>query len=159
MPLAAILPLLPSRAAELLLKYPKEDLLEIRLRADRPMTVTTTDGNRPLGLSLSEREVTETVERLCEGSLHAYGDTIRQGYIPLPNGCRAGVCGRLSGHEVVAISSIALRIPRTVKGVGTTLCRRLLNKPGHGMLIYSPRVKGKPPCFATWPPHYPRRPI
>ena len=143
MPLSAILPKLPTRVAEALLKYPSDDLLEIRLRADRPMTITTVSGNRPLGLSLTEREITETVERLCEGSLHAYSDTIRQGFIPLSNGCRAGVCGRLSGHEVIAISSIAIRIPRTVKGIGATLCRRLLAKPGQGMLLYSPPGEGK----------------
>lgn len=143
MSLVSLLTQLPNRVAEVLTKYEENELLEIRLRADRPMTVTTSSGNQPTGLTLSEQELSETVSRLCDGSLHAYGDTIRQGFIPLPNGCRVGVCGRFSGGEVTAISSLSIRIPRTVKGIGAALCRRLLTIPGGGMLLYSPPGEGK----------------
>ncbi len=143
MSLASVLSYLPPRIAECLLKYPPHSITEIRLRADRPMTVTTGEGNRPTGLTLTETELADIVTKLCAGSLHAYGEEMKQGYIPLPDGCRAGVCGSLSGGEVIAITSVCLRIPRSIQGVGATLCRRLLAAPTEGMLLYSPPGVGK----------------
>ncbi len=143
MSLSSLFSYLPPRAAEILLKYPPEKLYEIRLRAERPMTVTTSDGNLPTGLTLTYHELSETVLRLCGGSLHAYEDTIREGYIPLPDGGRVGLCGTMSGDGVTDITSLCLRIPRTVRGVGSALCRRLLDTPTEGMLLYSPPGEGK----------------
>ena len=143
MPLSALLSYLPPRVAEILLKYPPDSITEIRLRAARPMTVTTPEGNLPTGLSLTEAELADTVTKLCGGSLHAYGEVMKEGFIPLDGGCRAGICGSLSGGEVTAVTSVCLRIPRTVKGASATLCRRLLSAPTEGMLLYSPPGEGK----------------
>lgn len=143
MPLSSLLGYLPPRAAEILLKYRPDDLTEIRLRAGRPMTVTAPEGNLPTGLTLTAEELTETLAKLCGGSLHAYGEVMKEGFIPLGGGCRAGVCGSLSGGEVTAVTSICLRIPRNVKGASATLCRRLLAAPTEGMLLYSPPGEGK----------------
>lgn len=143
MPLHELLPLLPKRVSEVLLKYPTDNIEEIRLRADRPMTLTTPDGNRPTGLTLTREELTDTVTRICQGSLHPYEQALRQGYLPLPNGGRAGVCGILSGGSLMQVTSLCLRVPRTVKGVGLSLCRRLIQNEGEGMLLYSPPGVGK----------------
>ncbi len=143
MPISSLLSYLPPRAAEILAKYPAEGLTEIRLRAGRPMTVVLEGRHLPTGIALTAAEMTETVVRLCGGSLHAYGDTMAEGFIPLPNGCRAGVCGTLSGGQVTDVTSLSLRIPRHVPGVGRSLCRQLLQEPGSGMLLYSLPGEGK----------------
>ena len=143
MPFSFLLPHLPPRAAEILLKYDATELYEIRLRADRPMTVTTSEGNLPTGITLTGEEIAETVVRLCGGSLHAYAESMKEGFLSLPNGCRVGLCGSLSGGEVTAVTSLCLRIPRSIKGVGAALCRRLLETPMTGMLLYSPPGEGK----------------
>ncbi len=141
--LSSYLSYLPPRAAEILLKYDPDSLSEIRLRTGRPMTVTTDRGNLPTGVTLSRTEMTETVSRLCGGSLHAFGDAIRAGYIPLPDGGRAGVCGTFSDGFVTEITSVCLRIPRAIRGAGADLCRLLTGAPGTGLLIYSPPGVGK----------------
>jgi len=141
--LSSLLPYLPGRAAEILLKYPADRVCEIRLRAGRPMTVTCDGSNLPTGITLTEEELAETVLRLCDGSLHAFGDTIKEGYLPLKDGGRVGLCGTLSGDGITHITSLCLRIPRTVKGVGTALCKRILESPSEGMLLYSPPGEGK----------------
>ncbi len=143
MSLAMILSCLPRRAAEAVAGYREEVICEIRLRAGRPLTVTTPSANILTPVVCTAKELEEVVDRLCGGSLHAYGETIRCGYIPLPDGGRAGVCGRLSGGGVREITSVCLRIPRTVKGVGLSLCRRLLACRGQGMLLYAPPGEGK----------------
>ena len=134
---------LPPRVSEILLKYRDCEPTEIRLRADRPMSVTVNGRDLVTGLILTQKELKETVQNLCGGSLHAYGDTIREGYIPLPDGGRAGLCGTFSGGEVTEITSVCLRIPRSVRGEGDTLCRILIGHPGDGMLLYSPPGEGK----------------
>lgn len=131
---------------------------EIRLRAGRPMSLTTQKGNlfidpqsRLCGpadaVSATESEVRECVARLTRSSVYAYEECIRRGFIPLPDGSRAGVCGEtvcVGGaiKSVKVIDSVSLRvsrfIPDAARGVCAALRRELL-----GTLVYSPPGGGK----------------
>ncbi len=143
MPIDSILALLPTRATEALSEYREDIICEIRIRADRPLTVTTPSANILTSVVCTRTEISDIVGKMCGGSLHAYSDTIKNGYIPLPEGCRAGVCGTFSGGAVRDITSLCIRIPRNVRGIGASLCRRLISSGGRGMLIYSPPGEGK----------------
>jgi len=125
---------------------------EIRLRRGRMSTLTLAGGkNMPLELScpLSQNELDLTVGRLSGGSLYAHGDTIRQGYISLRGGIRAGVCGRAAydGGKMIGvndISGICIRLPHTVRVDATPVCDILRqNRFSGGVLIYSPPGEGK----------------
>ena len=131
---------------------------EIRLRAGRPMSLTTQKGNlfidpqsRLCGpadaVSATESELRECVARLTRSSVYAYEECIRRGFIPLPDGSRAGVCGEtvcVGGaiKSVKVIDSVSLRvsrfIPDAARGVCAALRRELL-----GTLVYSPPGGGK----------------
>ena len=137
-----IISLLPKRISEQLTKIDLNDLCEIHLLSDRPMTLTISEKCIPFGERLSREEMQETVERLCQGSLHSYEECIKEGYIPLGDGFRAGVCGILSGGGVQEITSIRIRIPRNVYGIGNSLVKRIITE-NSGMLIYSPPGVGK----------------
>lgn len=137
-----IISLLPPRIVERLSEYELNEVCEIRLVCDRPLTLTVKDKALPVGISATADEVSRTVNALCRGSLHSFEDAIRQGFIPIGNGARAGVCGVLSGGTVMTVTSVCIRIPRSVYGVGESLVRRLLTVPS-GMLIYSPPGVGK----------------
>lgn len=137
-----IISCLPQRIAEQFMKYDISDICEIRIYENRPMVVTVSDRCIPFGDSLSSAEMSQTLSNLCSGSLHTYEDTLKNGYVPLENGCRAGVCGRMSAGNIVSVSSICIRIPRSVYGVGASLCKQLMTTDG-GMLIYSPPGVGK----------------
>ena len=137
-----ILSLLPPQAADAVRGFGENNICEIRLRAGRPVAVTTAAANVALKAVCSAREIAATVDRMCGGSLHAYEETIKNGYIPLPGGCRAGVCGTLSGAGISDITSLCIRLPRDAKGAGMSLCRRIV-QTGCGMLIYSPPGEGK----------------
>lgn len=138
-----ILRLLPSRASCEVKKYREDVICEIRLRAGRPMTLTTPASNLLTEVVLSAEELAETVERICGGSLHAFEGTLKEGYLPLPDGCRVGVCGSFSGGTPNRFSSLNIRIPRGVKGVGLSLCRRLISAGKCGLLVFSPPGEGK----------------
>ena len=106
------------------------------------MTLTVSDKNILFGEVLTSDEMAYTVDRMCQGSLHSYEDTIKDGYIPIGDGCRAGVCGNFCGGNVKDVTSIRIRIPRTVYGIGDSLVRRLITENA-GMLVYSPPGVGK----------------
>lgn len=139
----AIYNCLPDRLVEELLKYKKDVICEIRLYADRNAMITTAVSNVPLKTVCSRKELSEIMDRMCGGSLHAYGETIKNGYIPLEKGVRVGVCGKYSGSSVRDIGSLCIRIPRDIKGAGLSLCKKLISSSWGGMLIYSPPGEGK----------------
>ena len=123
---------------------------EIRLRCEGACTLTVSGGlTIPLRISLSADEMNETLEAICGGSLYAHGDTIKQGYVSLFGGIRAGVSGRaaIDNGRVIGIgdvSSICLRIPHFVN-VDPTPVLELLSETSYskGVLIYSPPGEGK----------------
>ncbi|MBQ8254954.1 MAG: AAA family ATPase [Clostridia bacterium] len=137
-----ILSCLPKRSSEQLLKYDLSSINEIRLAVDRPVTLTVGEKSVLLGDTVSLSEMTSSVSSFCRGSLHSFEKTMAEGYIPLNNGCRAGVCGKYSEGSITEITSVVIRIPRSIYGVGDSLCKRLLMNDG-GMLLYSPPGVGK----------------
>lgn len=155
--------LLPARLYQRLMKIPAEykaQATEIRLRSDRPVSVTLRQRNAflvPAGLSdcpdgaeaLGARELWEVFNYLCEGSVYSCMEQLRDGYLTLRGGHRAGVAGRAvfeNGliRNVKSISSINLRIARQIKGCGAKACR-ILSGGGfpQGTLLLSPPSGGK----------------
>lgn len=137
-----IIECLPKRVSELLLKYDVSSVNEIRLAVNRPITLTVGEKSLLLGDTVSAEEMTSTVASFCRGSLHSFEKTMAEGYIPLGNGCRVGVCGKFSEGSIIEVTSLCIRIPRSIYGIGDGLCKRLILNHG-GMLLYSPPGVGK----------------
>ena len=98
---------------------------------------------------LSKYEIEETIKNLCGNSMYSHLNTIREGYILAGNGVRAGICGQAvveNGNVTVIkdITSIAIRIPRRIKGAAAPVLE--LIKQSHytkNVLIYSKPGIGK----------------
>ena len=128
-------------------------LEEIRLRADRFATLTVGGRNIPTRVMLNAQELGTLLVRLCGGSLYAYSDTIREGYMILPDGIRVGLAGRAVCEEarvlgLSEIDSICIRLPHRHRCVGGVVCRllRCMAAEGggpRGVLIYAPPGVGK----------------
>lgn len=127
---------------------------EIRLRADKRvyLTVGTREGKRnlPLSFLLPKDELALIFERMCGGSLYAYGESILRGAISLGGGVRVGICGRasLEGGRIRGIydiSSLNVRLPSYVCRVERRLFETVASavREGGGVLIYSPPGEGK----------------
>jgi stage III sporulation protein AA len=132
---------------------------EIRLRTTRPLMVYTcgkgycvsadgglSDSN---GLFVSEDDVEQTFNALTGQSPYAYEDEIRQGFLTLSNGIRAGLAGSalITGGNLrtyKTVSGINFRIPREAKGIAQELLR-YISKEGslQSTLIISPPRLGK----------------
>lgn len=123
-----------------------EDTTELRLRENRPASITHAGKNISLGESLSSEEIAECAARLCRGSVYAHGETIKEGYISVAGGVRVGVCGTLApdGRGVREFTSLNIRIPHMVRGVCEPLIKYCIQgEKVRSVLIYSVPGEGK----------------
>ena len=127
---------------------------EIRLRAGSSVYVTVGEnmGKRNIALdcSLDMSEISGILERMCDGSLYAYSESISKGYVSLKNGIRVGVCGTASVENgkirgIYNISSLNIRLPCSEARINEEVMRaiRYAVSCGEGVLIYSPPAHGK----------------
>ena len=126
---------------------------EIRLRANAPVSISYGERNICLfdGKSIfcNEFEVAETLQKLCEDSVHTYSETLKEGFVALENGYRIGVCGRagISGDSIKSIygiSSLSIRIPHPIRNISQKI-QALLFRGGtvESALFYAPPNVGK----------------
>ena len=145
------------RIREILVRLPdgvKRNTEEIRLRADLPLSVTIggdtafvkEDGQTVFSLEKSLPKVTakdmeESFSLLCRGSVYAHEQELKNGFVMMRNGCRAGVFGTLCENGCMQdVTSINIRIARAMRGVADEIIKSL--KPG-GLLIAGPPGSGK----------------
>ena len=127
---------------------------EIRLRAGLPVTLNVggktvfikNNGNISYNfcenLLISDNStVTECYRLLCGCSVYAHTEELKNGYIMMKNGCRAGVCGRIGDKGVLQdVSSINIRIAREILGSADGIVSKYR---GGGMLIAGKPSSGK----------------
>lgn len=147
----AYLECLPSHMAEAVKKLAMRGITvnEIRLREGGPMSVTSGEKNIFTGIKCSEHDLSECTSHLCRHSVYSHTDDMLNGYISLPGGGRAGVCGELitDKGKITAIKnvySVNIRIPGMYRGISGPICEYMRKtKYQNGILIYSPPGVGK----------------
>ena len=122
---------------------------EIRLHKDNFIMLIADSKNVETDVYLTESDLKLIFDSLCDNSLYAHFNTIKDGYLSIGNGIRAGVCGRacLDNKEICGIddiSSINIRIPHIVKDASYILYN-LLEKHNFkcSVIIYSSPGVGK----------------
>lgn len=92
-------------------------------------------------------ELEGCLERLLDGSLYSFEETMKNGYIPLPDGARAGVCGEFlftrGEGRLIRTSSINIRISKLRREFGAKLCDHYKSHGLFDTLIVSPPAFGK----------------
>ncbi len=148
--------LLPQNLQGFLYCLPKEvkqTAQEIRLRVNKPLQLTV-DGlpfwvdktgayrARPsVPYIITKEQIDAAFMVLCENSVYSHEEEIKQGFIALQYGHRAGVCGTYTKSGVVKdVSSINIRIARQIIGCADKAIREFDNK---GILIAGPPASGK----------------
>ena len=165
-PLADVLALLPPELAATIaaganaLGQPVE---EVRLRQGQPITLVHAGGDAFLGRggtlcpdpaaapALPEAELQRTFQLLAQGSVYAWEEELARGFLTLPGGHRAGICGRAvvrDGHlqAIRPVTALNLRLAREIPGVARTLLRYLVG-PGGG--LRATLFIGPPRCGKT----------
>lgn len=141
----------------------KAHIFEIRLREERPVALTKDNatfflrGDGRLSLFLTNdclfcrrEDIKRSFELICDYSLQTHEEEIRNGYISMKNGHRAGIGGEgvMMGSELISfrrIGSINIRIARPVQGVCADVMRCIHNRFGTvpGCVIFGPPAAGK----------------
>ena len=108
-----------------------DGLQEIRMRSMRPIMLYYSGGRAFLtdrgegeaekGIIASCALICKTVANFCRNSVYAHTDNIKEGFITLPGGHRAGIAGRavnVCGNvsNIACYSSVNVRIAREYKG-------------------------------------------
>ena len=92
-------------------------------------------------LKADTAELAESFKLLCKSSVYAHTEELKNGYIRLRGGNRAGVCGTLNENGNMSdISSVNIRIAHEIPGAANDIVR--VYKPG-GLLIAGPPGSGK----------------
>ncbi len=113
---------------------------EIRLRSGKPMAITARQVLDVGNIIVTQQEIEETFMRLCKNSVFAHEQEIRQGFISLPDGSRAGVCGEFDARgNLCKVTSLNIRIARQIMGCANDILRAF----NGGMLIAGPPCSGK----------------
>ena len=129
-------------------KYHMSDICEIRLRSGQPIVLETLHGRFPLDRKVTAEEISDCIKSFCHYSLHSYERELREGYITLKGGHRAGFCGSAVLHNeridtIKNISSINIRIAREIKGAADPLEQTVFSENFRGLLIAGRPMSGK----------------
>lgn len=117
---------------------------EVRLRSSKQGIACLQTGSRSL-CELTDAQIKDCASAMLGHALHARGRELREGFVTLPGGHRAGLCGRMSeGKGLVEIASICIRIAREIYGAADELLPLLLNgNSARSVLLLSPPGCGK----------------
>ena len=148
---------LPEKITALMPKISEmRRLTEIRLRVLKPIIFFSGNGEYALssdgglikdiekGIMATREDIKNTVERISGYSMYAWEDELKNGFITLPGGHRAGVCGKAVVEEglvktISHISSVSIRVAHEVKGCSDLVFDALVKIGlGHTAIISPP---------------------
>lgn len=156
----AILPARLERAILLLPEYLLEEVYEIRLRVDCPLSLITPSETLMITeqgsvarilrsglITVNEQELQDAYLNACGHTVHIHTDEILNGFLTLQGGHRVGICGKgmYENGNIIGfcdISSLNLRICNEVLGAANEVVR-LLSRRLCGLLISGPPGCGK----------------
>ena len=119
--LGQIISKLPENIGAVLKDINSENLQEIRLRTGKKIYLYYTDKISCVDFVPDTADVERTLSYFCASSVYAYGNNIKNGFITLSGGHRAGIVGRAVYKEekvsnIVDLAGINIRIAREYKG-------------------------------------------
>lgn len=137
---------MPKQIGRALMEQPEGQVREIRLRAGENAQLMTAKGMVSCAGKLSQQQVNQTAEALCEHALYARAEEQRQGFVTLRGGHRMGLCGRViaQGQSIRAlreISSLCIRVAGQWRGAADRLMPYLTDGQGR---VYSTLIVGLP---------------
>lgn len=124
---------------------------EIRLRTNKPIILKSTNYENILECNITNKEMLEILQRICENSIYSYQNQICNGFITIKGGHRIGITGNavIENNKVINInyiSSINFRIAREVIGCSSKALGHILNlreNTIYNTLIFSAPGAGK----------------
>lgn len=126
-----------------------KNINEIRIRLDCPLSFTVSGSNIITGVNCKKDDILYIIDRITEGNYFKNEEIMRSGYITLPYGLRAGVCGDVfvsngSVKTLKTVSYINFRLPSNIICTCDTLIDYISDKRYRAsVLVISPPASGK----------------
>lgn len=138
----------------------KQSAFEVRLRVGKPVMLTCAarswfvdDNSQLINLPkkpyiVTPADIADCVVSMCAHSVHTHQEEMRNGYISLRGGHRAGICGTavMDGRGILSvreITSVNLRIAREIAGAADELIEKIFLEKLCGLLIVGIPSSGK----------------
>lgn len=139
----------------------KNEITEIRLRADKPIVLVCRSGcafmtqsgkpsyivtdNMPVVL---KSEISDTVNKLCGYSVYSHQNDLINGFLTIKGGHRVGVSGTavVENGEITSvrdICSLNIRIAKEIFGCSSELLEKVFIKEPKNVIISGPPMSGK----------------
>lgn len=134
-----------------------DDLREIRLRVGQPVLVrcglkesTLYCRNSAVPYVIGQKELTELINYICDYSIYAYEEEIRQGFITVTGGHRIGIggCVAMEGASVRTfryITCVSIRVAHEITGVADHILPYLF----HHQRVRNTLILSSPGCGKT----------
>jgi len=122
---------------------------EIRLKTGAPPLLRGHGRDEPAGDRLcTAGDIDFTFCAVCDNSVHSFEEQIRNGFVTVKGGHRAGLCGTAvnRGGKIKTlknISSINFRIAGQVRGCAESICREVFADGPCGVLVAGAPMSGK----------------
>lgn len=122
---------------------------EIRIHRNSNIMLIADSLNILTDIYVNEDTIDSCIDSLCGGSVYAHFRTIKEGYISVGKGVRAGICGKacIENGEICGVSditSINIRIPQHIQNASSYLYNFLKNNGFFSsIIIYSAPGVGK----------------
>ena len=126
----------------------KNSIEEIRIRVDRPVILKYPDGKEDmLEHIVTQSEILNILQSLCNNSIYSYQSQICDGYITLQGGHRVGITGNVAMKEgkiinVNYVSSLNFRVAREIIGASDSVLKEVLvnNEINNTLIVSKPRM-------------------
>lgn len=131
---------MPKSVGRQLVALPEGSLRELRVRAGGKVRLVTAEGEKVCPGEITQQQVAQMAEALCEHALYARAEEQRSGFVTLRGGHRMGLCGRViaQGQSVRAlreISSFCVRIAGQWRGAADRLLPHITGEDGKPLSI------------------------
>lgn len=129
----------------------EKNIQEIRMRVNRPIILKMRQADVLIEYTVSQKEVLQTLERLCENSIYAYKNQICEGFLTVKGGHRVGITGTAvveNGKTINLkyVTSLNFRIAREILDCSNKILGEIIDVENNNIftsLIVSPPGKGK----------------
>lgn len=152
-----ILKYFPNNIYEVLLDFSDKNkqildrVQEIRIRAEKQIILRICNQDIILQYIVSQSEILQIIERLCENSIYAYKNQICEGFITVKGGHRVGITGScvVENGKIINIkyiSSLNFRIAKQVLDCSNKILNQVIdiqNQTIFNTIIVAPPGRGK----------------
>lgn len=122
-------------------------LEEIRIRINRPIIMKLGQAEIIIEYNISNEEILEILQHICDNSIYSYQSQICNGYITMQGGHRVGITGNAvikdgKVSNINYVSSLNFRISKQVLGASNKIIKYVINEEENS--IYSTLIVSPP---------------